>query len=85
MGDEGIPFRDIAGIIGRRLNLPVVSIPREKAMKHFEWLGGFVPMVDPVSCSLTRERLGWSPTRQGLLHDLEHGTHFEGRRSKYST
>ena len=43
MGDEGIPFRDIAGIIGRRLNLPVVSIPREKAMKHFEWLGGLRP------------------------------------------
>ncbi|WP_437751779.1 SDR family oxidoreductase [Sorangium sp. So ce1389] len=72
VGDEGIPTRDIAGVIGRKLGLPVESVPRE----HFGWLGGFFALDTPASSALTQARFGWKPEHAGLLADLEHGTYF---------
>ncbi len=72
VGDEGVPFRDIAGVIGRRLNLPVVSIPREEADAHFGPFLGMVAAVDiPRSSAQTQELLGWRPVHPGLIQDLE--------------
>jgi nucleoside-diphosphate-sugar epimerase len=71
IGEEGIPIREIAEVIGRQLNVPVVSIAREKAAEHFGFLGGFLAMDSPASNALTRETLGWEPTHRGLLDDLE--------------
>jgi nucleoside-diphosphate-sugar epimerase len=71
VAEEGIPFRDIAGAIGRRLNVPAVAKSREEAAKHFGFLGSFVAADNPVSSKLTQERLGWRPTQTGLLADLE--------------
>ena len=72
VGDEGVPFRDIASVIGRHLNLPVVSIPREEANAHF---GPFLAMVAardlPRSSTQTQELLGWRPVHPRLLPDLE--------------
>jgi hypothetical protein len=67
-----VPFRDIAGVIGRRLNLPVVSIPREEADAHFGPFLGMVAARDiPRSSAQTQELLGWRPVHLGLIQDLE--------------
>ncbi|HLZ56844.1 MAG TPA: SDR family oxidoreductase [Ktedonosporobacter sp.] len=72
VGDEGVPFRDIASVIGRHLNLPVVSISREEADAHFGPFLGIVAAVDrPRSSALTQELLGWRPVHPRLLPDLE--------------
>src|SRR5215469_6094757 len=72
VGDEGVPFRDIASVIGRHLNLPVVSISREEADAHFGPFLGRVAAVDrPRSSAGTQELLGWRPVHPRLLPDLE--------------
>jgi nucleoside-diphosphate-sugar epimerase len=76
VGDEGVPFRDIAGVIGRHLNLPVVSISREEADAHFGWLGAFASADNPTSSALTQELLGWRPVHPALIPDLEQGHYF---------
>jgi nucleoside-diphosphate-sugar epimerase len=70
VAEEGVPLREIADVIGRRLNIPVVSKPAAAAADHFGWLGWFVGLDMPVSSMLTQNRLGWRPTRPGLLADL---------------
>lgn len=75
--EEGIAFRDIAGAIGKQLNLPVVSVPNEKAEQHFGRMARFVSMDAPNSSRITRERLGWRPTQRTLIEDLELGTYFQ--------
>jgi nucleoside-diphosphate-sugar epimerase len=72
VGDEGVPFRDIASVIGRRLNLPVVSISPEEADAHFGAFLGMVAARDiPRSNALTQALLGWHPVHPGLIADLE--------------
>jgi nucleoside-diphosphate-sugar epimerase len=74
--EEGVPIRDIAETIGRQLDVPVVSIAPEEAGEHFTWLAGFIGADSPASSALTRELLGWRPTRPGLIADLDEGHYF---------
>lgn len=67
VAEEGVPTREIAEVIGRRLNLPVVSVPAENAGEHFGWLGHFFAIDNPTSSVLTRVRLGWRPVQPGLI------------------
>ena len=76
VGDEGIPFRDIASVIGNHLSLPVVSIPREEASAHFGPAAAIAALDRPRSSVQTQELLGWRPTHVGLLADLEQGYYF---------
>jgi nucleoside-diphosphate-sugar epimerase len=76
VGDEGVPFRDIAAAIGRHLDLPVRSIPATEADAHFGFLGTLVQLDNPTSNALTRKRLGWEPVEPGLLADLDEGHYF---------
>jgi nucleoside-diphosphate-sugar epimerase len=77
VADEGVPIRAVAEVIGRHLDVPVVSIPPEQAAEHFTWLGGFIGLDAPASSALTRELLGWQPTQPGLLDDLDKGHYFD--------
>ncbi len=84
VGDEGIPVRDLAKVIGKRLNLPTASKTPEEAPGHFGFLAMFLGLDAPASSALTRERLGWTPTHRGLITDLEQGRYFDGTDSKFS-
>jgi nucleoside-diphosphate-sugar epimerase len=77
VAEEGIPFREIASVIGRRLNLPVVSKSPAEAAKQFSFLSMFLPIDNPTSSQWTQDRLGWVPTQSGLLSDLEQGSYFK--------
>jgi len=76
VGEEGVPFRRIAEVIGRHLNLPVVAKSPEEAAGHFGFLGMFVGLDGPASSTVTRDQLGWAPTGPELIADLEAGHYF---------
>ncbi|MFE9451898.1 SDR family oxidoreductase [Streptomyces sp. NPDC006739] len=65
--DEGDCVRDIAAVIGRRLGLPVKSMPAET----YGPLGPIFTTDQPSSSSHTRQTLGWEPKHPRLLQDLE--------------
>ena len=71
VAEEGVPLRDIADVIGRRLELPVKSIAPEEAGVHFGWLAPFAGFDAPASSEQTRKKLGWQPTGPRLIADLE--------------
>lgn len=77
VADEGVPFRDIAQVIGRRLNVPAVSKTTKDASNHFGWLAHFVAIDGPASSQRTQELLGWQPEQLGLIADLERGRYFD--------
>jgi nucleoside-diphosphate-sugar epimerase len=77
IAEEGVPFREIAAVIGRRLNLPVVSKTPEEANDHFGWFAMFAGMDLPTSSQQTRKLLGWEPTQPGLIADIDRPRYFE--------
>jgi len=76
VADEGVPIRDIAEVIGRHLDIPVVSVAPEDAGEHFTWLAHFLAADSPASSALTQELLDWRPEQPGLIEDLEQGHYF---------
>jgi len=72
VGDEGVPIRDIAEVIGRHLNLPTDSAPAE----DFGFMGQIFAVDQPASAALTRELLRWRPVQPGLIEDLDKGHYF---------
>jgi len=71
--EEGIPVKDIAEAIGKRLGLPVKSLSAEEAGAHFGWFGHMAGLDCPTSSQLTQECLGWQPVQQTLIADIEAG------------
>ncbi|WP_342236103.1 SDR family oxidoreductase [Inquilinus sp. OTU3971] len=78
MAEEGVPFRDIAGVIGRRLGVPVIGKSPEAAAEHFGWFAMFAGMDVPTSSERTRALLGWQPTEPGLIADIDRPAYFAG-------
>jgi nucleoside-diphosphate-sugar epimerase len=77
VAEEGIPFRDIAAVIGKRLNVPVVSKSPAEAAKHFGMMGMFVTMDVPATSIQTQQRLEWHPTQPGLIPDVDRASYFK--------
>ncbi|UWM73702.1 SDR family oxidoreductase [Rhizobium sp. WSM4643] len=76
VAEEGVPFRQIAEVIGRRLDVPAVSLSREEAAEHFGWFAMFAGFEIPTSSEHTRALLGWQPQEPGLLADIDHPAYF---------
>jgi len=77
VAEEGVAFRQIAEVIGRRLKVPVISKNSEAAAHHFAWFAHFAAMDVPASSKQTQQNLGWRPTQPGLIADLDRPTYFE--------
>jgi nucleoside-diphosphate-sugar epimerase len=71
VGEEGVPTRDIAGIIGKRLGVPVASKTQAEAGEYLGFLSRFFGVDSPASGARTRELLGWTPTGPGLIEDID--------------
>lgn len=70
VAEEGVAVRDIAEVVGRRLDLPVQSV----AEGTFGPFGAIFALDQPARSEVTRATLGWAPTHPGLLEDLENLT-----------
>ena len=76
VGEEGTSIRDIAVVVGRGLNITVVSFSVQEAQPHFGWLSMFAGMNMPASNAQTCEKLQWKPTGSRLISDLEKMRYF---------
>lgn len=71
--EEAITLKTIAEVIGKQLNIPVVSIASEAAAEHFGWFSQMAAIDCPSSSKWTQEHLNWQPTSASLLTDIENG------------
>jgi nucleoside-diphosphate-sugar epimerase len=71
--EEGISIRELAEVLGARMDLPVRSVPAEDAAEHFGWFAGFVALDAAATSTATRESLDWVPSGPTLLQDVEAG------------
>jgi hypothetical protein len=76
VAEEAVPFREIAEVIGRRLNVPVVSKLSEGASNHFNLFAHFAALDNPISSERTRDLFGWRPEHLGLIRDLDGPRYF---------
>jgi nucleoside-diphosphate-sugar epimerase len=76
VAEEGVPFREIAEVIGRRLRIPVVSKSPAEAADHFGWFAMFAGIDAPTSSARTRAQLDWTPEQPGLIADIDHPAYF---------
>jgi nucleoside-diphosphate-sugar epimerase len=76
IAEEGVPFREIAGVIGRRLNVPIVSKTPEETTEHFGWFAHFAAIDNQASSQRTQEQLGWQPKQPGLIPDIDRPSYF---------
>jgi nucleoside-diphosphate-sugar epimerase len=77
IGDEAVPFRDIAEVIGRHLSVPLAALSAEEADAHFGMFAHFASWDVPASSAVTRKRFGWQPEQPGIIADLDEGHYFQ--------
>lgn len=76
VAEEGVPFRDIAEVIGRRLGLPTRGLTVEEAARQFGAYAFFARSDGRVSSALTRQWLGWQPEGPSLLSDIDRPSYY---------
>ncbi len=76
VAEEGIAFREIAEVIGRRLGVPVLGMTSDAARAHFTWFAHFAALNVLASSEQTQAKLGWRATQSGLIADLDRPAYF---------
>ncbi|KAF0718158.1 hypothetical protein As57867_001867, partial [Aphanomyces stellatus] len=76
VADQGVTLRELAAVIGKRLNVPVVSKDPLEATDHFGWFNYFAGLDNPIASAWTQETYGWKPTQKSLLEDLDSEVYF---------
>jgi nucleoside-diphosphate-sugar epimerase len=76
VAEEGVPMIQICEVLGRALNVPVISVKQEEAGKYYGPLAMFAGLDIPASSALTQQRLGWKPTQIGLIADIGKPNYF---------
>lgn len=77
VAEEGVPFRAIAEVIGKRLKLPVAGLSPDEAAAHFGWFAHFAALDCPAASAQTRALLGWRPSHAELIADLDRPAYFQ--------
>jgi len=76
-GPRGAAENIMLGLASRCVRASIIRLP---PVVHGDgdhgFLAPFIGTDNPASSALTRARLGWEPTHQPLLDDLQHGTYF---------
>lgn len=76
VGDDAVTILDIAGAIGRYLNLPVAPVAPSEAEATYGFLARVLTFDCPSTSALTQQRFDWHPEQPGLLADIESGHYF---------
>jgi len=76
VAEEGVPMRQIIEVVGRALNVPVLSIKKDDAGAYFGPLAMFAGLNMPASSAKTQAALGWKPTEIGLIADIGQPNYF---------
>ncbi|KAH8833404.1 hypothetical protein DL96DRAFT_1585979 [Flagelloscypha sp. PMI_526] len=71
IAEEGIPTREIAEFIGRKLGVESKSVPPEEAMNQWGPFSQILGSGGKITNQLTREWTGWTPTGPGLFEAME--------------
>ncbi|PZP36676.1 MAG: 3-beta hydroxysteroid dehydrogenase [Roseateles depolymerans] len=74
--ETGVPFANLAAVIGQQLGLPVRGLTGDEAASHFGWFQHFAAMDNPTSSDWTQRELDWQPRRTGLLADIAQPGYF---------
>jgi nucleoside-diphosphate-sugar epimerase len=77
VAEEGVPMLQIPQVLGRAINVPVVSINKEDADAYYGPLARFAGLDMPASSAKTRAELGWTPSEIGLIADIGQPGYFK--------
>jgi len=76
VAEEGVPYKSVAEVIGRRVGVPVASMSPGTARRHFGLYASYAQQDGPASSTLTREQLDWVPRGPTLLADIDRPEYF---------
>lgn len=68
--DKPLSMKEFAELIGEKFDIPVKSLSQEEAPEYFTWMTYFVQEDCPATNVQTREKLGWNPSENSFVEEL---------------